>query len=224
MNWYLKVLKKYFSFSGRACRREYWFFRLFNLYFIVNAVVIDNTFLRGLVDAPFGIFSLLYICGIVIPNLAVSVRRLHDISKSGWLVFIELIPVIGLVWFYILMATKGSSEPNQYGTAPVRQSKQASPQDETTKAAIFIPSIWSMLTFLLVVVAPSISGYLSFDLFSSHIFSILGIFAKSLGLIVPVYIARLIKSEQKQLVLYVFSVMLMLFVLFDTVYSNYFQF
>jgi uncharacterized membrane protein YhaH (DUF805 family) len=112
MNWYLKCLKQYADFSGRARRKEYWMFFLFNLIFGVVANVLDFALGVG------GVFSLLYLLGLLIPNLAVMVRRLHDIDKSGWWIFIVLIPLIGSIWLLVLLATDGSTGENQYGANP----------------------------------------------------------------------------------------------------------
>lgn len=78
MNWYLTVLKKYAVFSGRARRKEYWMFFLFNtIIFLILAPIYDNHF-------GFVLFFL-YSLAVLIPGLAVSVRRLHDVGKSGWI-------------------------------------------------------------------------------------------------------------------------------------------
>lgn len=118
MNWYLKVLKQYADFSGRARRREYWMFVLYNLIFAIAAMIIDN--LSGLViDGLFyGVFYFIYILAVLIPGLAVTVRRLHDTGKSGWMVFISLIPLIGAIWLLVLLATDSESGVNQYGENP----------------------------------------------------------------------------------------------------------
>ncbi len=81
MNWYLQVLKKYAEFSGRARRTEYWMFALFNLIFFLAAVVIDNIAGTTIGGLPYGLFYFLYALAVLIPGLAVAVRRLHDVGK-----------------------------------------------------------------------------------------------------------------------------------------------
>jgi uncharacterized membrane protein YhaH (DUF805 family) len=94
MEWYLKVVRdNYANFAGRARRKEYWMFVLFNMIFAIVAMIIDNilgtTFNIGdLYSLPYGWLYLLYVLGIIIPSLAVLVRRLHDVGKSGWWFFI----------------------------------------------------------------------------------------------------------------------------------------
>jgi uncharacterized membrane protein YhaH (DUF805 family) len=78
MNWYLAVLKKYAEFNGRASRIEYWMFFLFNIIFSILAGIID--WILGTYMVIVGIYYL----AMIIPGLAVSIRRLHDIGKSGW--------------------------------------------------------------------------------------------------------------------------------------------
>jgi uncharacterized membrane protein YhaH (DUF805 family) len=84
MNWYLEVLRKYAVFEGRARRKEYWFFILFNILISMAVGIIDR--LTGNVnpDTGLGILSGIYALGVMIPGMAASVRRLHDTGRSGW--------------------------------------------------------------------------------------------------------------------------------------------
>ena len=118
MNWYLKVLKQYADFSGRARRKEYWMFVLFNMIFAIVAMGLDNAF--GIAIGEIGYGPLYGIYGLVlfIPSLAVSVRRLHDVGKSGWMILIPIIPIIGAIWLFVLMVTDSNPERNQYGENP----------------------------------------------------------------------------------------------------------
>jgi uncharacterized membrane protein YhaH (DUF805 family) len=124
MEWYLKVVRdNYANFAGRARRKEYWMFVLFNMIFAIVAMIIDNilgtTFNIGdLYSLPYGWLYLLYVLGIIIPSLAVLVRRLHDVGKSGWWFFIVLIPLIGAIWILILVCTDGNPGENIYGPSP----------------------------------------------------------------------------------------------------------
>ncbi|TLX73743.1 DUF805 domain-containing protein [Labilibacter sediminis] len=118
MNWFLKALKQYADFNGRARRKEYWMFSLFSLIFGIVAMVLDN--ILGLTFGEIGygaIYSLFYLA-ILIPSLAVSVRRLHDVGKSGWMLFIALIPLIGAIWLLVLTVTDSDSGENEYGLNP----------------------------------------------------------------------------------------------------------
>ena len=118
MNWYLKVLKQYADFNGRARRKEYWMFVLFNIIFAVVAVILDNIFGTAIEGIGYGLFYILYALAVLIPGIAVSVRRLHDIGKSGWMILIALIPLIGVIWLLVLMVTDSSPGENKYGPNP----------------------------------------------------------------------------------------------------------
>jgi len=118
MNWYLEVLKNYAVFNGRARRKEYWMFVLFNVIFAIAAMLVDN--LLGLASDAIGYGPIygLYALATLIPGLAVGVRRLHDIGKSGWMLLIVLIPLVGAIWLLVLLATVGQSGANEYGPDP----------------------------------------------------------------------------------------------------------
>jgi uncharacterized membrane protein YhaH (DUF805 family) len=117
MQWYLQALNKYAVFAGRARRSEYWMFALFNIIFCIAAMVLDI-----IIGTYFIIYSL-YLLAIIIPSLAVTVRRLHDIGKSGAWFFIAFIPFIGFIWLLILMCTDSGME-NIYGKSPKYQTMQ----------------------------------------------------------------------------------------------------
>lgn len=113
MNEYLSVLKNYAKFDGRARRREYWMFTLVNA-----AVYVVLNILATQVSAYIGIVALVYMLGILVPTIAVAIRRMHDIGKSGWWVLIALVPLIGGIWFLVLSVTAGQSGSNAYGADP----------------------------------------------------------------------------------------------------------
>lgn len=122
MNWYLEVLKKYAVFSGRARRKEYWMFVLFNLIFAIAAMIIDNVLGLAIKDVGYGPFYILYSLATLIPGLAVSVRRLHDIGKSGWYLLMGLIPCVGGIILLVFMATEGDGGENEFGADPIAYS------------------------------------------------------------------------------------------------------
>jgi uncharacterized membrane protein YhaH (DUF805 family) len=106
MIWFLAALKKYAVFQGRSRRKEYWYFVLFFMFF---------AFLFAFISVYFNNLSLYYIFifASLIPSIAVGVRRMHDVNKSGWYI---LIPIYNL----ILYCTPGTEGPNQYGSDPKR--------------------------------------------------------------------------------------------------------
>jgi len=112
MEWYLKALRQYADFEGRARRKEYWMFTLFNLIFVILALVIDGLIGTG------AILYFIYVLATLIPNLSVSVRRLHDVGKSGWMYLIALIPLVGFIWLLVLFVTDSEPGDNIYGPNP----------------------------------------------------------------------------------------------------------
>lgn len=117
MEWYLKALKNYVGFNGRARRKEYWMFYLFNIIIVFVLYGLGMATIKsigGLFIALYGLYAL----GVFLPSLAVSIRRLHDINKSGWWYLISLVPLIGSIWLIVLLATEGTRGENAYGPDP----------------------------------------------------------------------------------------------------------
>ena len=117
MSYYIECLQKYAVFSGRARRKEYWYFVLFN-------VIIS--FLLGLAEALLGLFpetpeavlANVYVLATLLPSLGVTVRRLHDTSRSGWWIFLGLVPLIGAIVVLVFLAQDSTPGENQYGPNP----------------------------------------------------------------------------------------------------------
>ncbi|MFT3793207.1 DUF805 domain-containing protein [Flavobacterium sp.] len=118
MNWYLKVLKQFADFNGRARRKEYWMFVLFYCIFMVVATMIDGGLGINIGPSPYGYITVAYLLAMIVPSIAVAVRRLHDVGKSGWFILVCLIPVIGSIWLLVLLAKEGDAVDNQYGPNP----------------------------------------------------------------------------------------------------------
>lgn len=125
MKWYLNVLKKYAVFKGRARRKEYWMFVLFNLIFMFIAALLDGFFGFAEGDSLFGPFYMLYILFIIIPALAVTIRRLHDVGITGWFILVTLVPFIGQIILLIVLVTNSSPGNNKYGPYPKEKPQPA---------------------------------------------------------------------------------------------------
>lgn len=118
MNWYLAVLKKYADFTGRASRTEFWMF------FLVNAVIelvlsfIDMR--TGMVNATMsvGLLSGLYGLAVLLPGIAVTARRLHDTSRSGWWMLISLVPILGGLVLLVFLVLDSTPATNAWGPSP----------------------------------------------------------------------------------------------------------
>ncbi len=112
MNWYLSCLKEHYAdFKGRARRKEYWMFVLFN--FIASWVLV---ILGSLIKFPW--LSYLYTLAVIVPSLAVIVRRLHDTGRSGFWFFIGFVPIVGAIWLLVLMCLDSQPEANNWGENP----------------------------------------------------------------------------------------------------------
>ena len=113
-----EVMKKYAVFSGRARRKEYWMFALFNFIFFMIAAILDNLFGTTIDGLYYGLFYFLYALAILIPSLAVLVRRLYDTGKSGAMIFVGLIPIVGSIWLFVLTVLDSQPGENAYGPNP----------------------------------------------------------------------------------------------------------
>ena len=118
MSWFMISLRNYAVFSGRSQRSEYWYFALFYLIFYVVLAVLDG--LTGTLDVQSGIglFTGIFALGLLLPSLAVSVRRLHDTGRSGWWLLIGIIPLIGTIVLIVFLAQDGEPSANRFGANP----------------------------------------------------------------------------------------------------------
>jgi len=110
-NWKLVVLERYAKFDGRAGREEFWF------YVLANVAIYIALLLLAQISNIFIVLYFLYAIAVIVPNIAVGIRRLHDTDKSGWFLLISLIPIIGGIILLVFFATAGTDGPNQYGAA-----------------------------------------------------------------------------------------------------------
>lgn len=118
MKYFLYCLQHYADFTGRARRSEYWYFVLFN--FIVSILIgLSLGVIAGLLNMPALVYlAYLWSLAVFIPSLAVSVRRLHDIGRSGWWLLLSLIPLVGAIILIIWHCTDSQPGTNQYGPNP----------------------------------------------------------------------------------------------------------
>ena len=131
MNWYLHVLKNYATFSGRARRKEYWMFFLFNVLISLGLGVLDVVAGTYSVEYETGFFSGLYSLLVLIPGIAVGVRRLHDTNRSGWWSLISLIPIIGVLVLFVFTCLDSQPGTNRFGVNPKEAASQTLPAVET---------------------------------------------------------------------------------------------
>jgi len=133
MGYMLMPLKRIFDFSGRSRRKEFWLWILFVIIVYIVAGILDvqlglggsttssTEFGDGNVSANAsfhaGIITLIWAVITIIPNLSVTVRRLHDVDKSGWFILLGLIPLVGFYLLY-LYCQPGTNGPNRFGPDP----------------------------------------------------------------------------------------------------------
>jgi uncharacterized membrane protein YhaH (DUF805 family) len=119
MHWYFRALKKYLVLEGRASRSEYWYFVLFYVVTLTLGVVID--LITGHFDASLGLgwWSGTSVVLTLAPLIGVSVRRLHDIGRSGWWVWIGFVPLIGDLTLFIFALFDSQAGDNDYGPNPI---------------------------------------------------------------------------------------------------------
>jgi uncharacterized membrane protein YhaH (DUF805 family) len=118
MSWFLAALRKYATFSGRARRSEYWFFFLFYLLIVFGLALVDA--MLGTPDdgEGLGLLSGLFVLAMLLPSLAVGVRRLHDIGRSGWWLLVSFVPLIGAIVLLVFAVRDSDPGDNAYGPNP----------------------------------------------------------------------------------------------------------
>lgn len=114
------VLNKYATFEGRARRAEYWYFVLLTTVLSIAAQIIgvagrDGGLITLLLLGALALISL----ALIIPGIAVSVRRLHDTGRSGWFLLLGLIPVVGGILLLVWTCSRGTEGPNRFGADPI---------------------------------------------------------------------------------------------------------
>jgi len=115
MNWYIDVIKKYAVFTGRARRKEYWMFMLFN---IIIQGVLDIFYYASQKSIAIVVIMCLYSLALLLPSLGVTIRRLHDTGRSGWWFFLGFIPIIGPIILFVFICLDSQPGANQYGENP----------------------------------------------------------------------------------------------------------
>lgn len=111
LDWFKKSLRNYTNFSGRARRKEYWYFVLVQMGLIIVAMILDAI----IFNSETGLFYIVVVLGLFLPGLAVTIRRLHDTSRSGWWFLLSILPLIGSIVLLVFLASDTKLETNQWG-------------------------------------------------------------------------------------------------------------
>jgi uncharacterized membrane protein YhaH (DUF805 family) len=119
--WKKAITTNYANFDGRARRSEYWYFTLMNIILIIALEVLMGVFIAMNIAIVSYLFIFLLIVaslGLIVPSIAVTVRRLHDIGKSGWFYCVSFIPLAGPIWLLVMLCTDSQAGSNEYGLNP----------------------------------------------------------------------------------------------------------
>ena len=111
LDWFKKALRNYTNFSGRARRKEYWYFVLVQMGLIIVAMILAAI----IFNSETGLFYIVVALGLFLPGLAVTIRRLHDTSRSGWWFLLSILPLIGSIVLLVFLASDTKLETNQWG-------------------------------------------------------------------------------------------------------------
>lgn len=217
MNWYLKTLKQYADFEGRARRAEYWIFSVTNLIFTYISILLDYTFGLNYGEFPIGIIYTIYFLGLLIPTLAVTVRRLHDVGKSGWMIFISLIPLVGSVWLLVLLCIDSDSEENEYGISP-KSLNIPIKNYKNENAIIFIIAYIIFVTFLYRILY--FFDFFQIESIIKEVF--VDLIAPIINLVwnmVPLILALMLKDKKKQIIAFVMGSVILHYHIYSTIYD-----
>ena len=118
VDWAKRPLQKYAEFTGRASRPEYWWFVLAQIVVMLVAMFLDSMLGTDIGDSGYGFIYLGVALALLVPAIAVGVRRLHDTDRSGWWLLLAFIPIVGAIILIVFMASEGNKGDNQYGPPP----------------------------------------------------------------------------------------------------------
>ncbi|MDN5205455.1 DUF805 domain-containing protein [Fulvivirgaceae bacterium BMA10] len=214
MNWYLAVMKNYAGFTGRARRTEYWMFVLFNVIFTITALILDNVLGINMRGTPYGPLYFLYALITFLPALAVAVRRLHDIDRSGWFVLISIIPIIGSIILLIFLCTEGNKGDNPYGPDPKNEAlTDVAGTESNSDALILIVVIWMFFSRTFWFLGPKLSN----DFFSTPGFEAFSKFSGLIWAFIPLALAFSVKDKSKRIALFILGGLYMIEGLYETI-------
>ena len=193
-------MKQYADFNGRASRKEYWIFTLFNviIIFALMSVMKVGTALESSELSIIGMVLFYgYVLAIIIPSLAVCVRRLHDIGKSGWYYFIGLIPLVGGIILFIWFCKDGQADKNEYGVNPKETTSDN--DDSTCDTIVLAVVIWMFVSRLFwVLITKFIDGYYAMEWYKP-----IDALMSFIWAIIPISLAFTVKNKSKQVILFI---------------------
>ncbi|MBN1950759.1 MAG: DUF805 domain-containing protein [Bacteroidales bacterium] len=198
MRWYLLGFKNFLNFRGRAVRKEFWMFMLVNILLLIAALIIDNTYFPDLFKLPFAYCFPGYLAVILIPAFSVTIRRLHDVGNTGWILLLTLIPVIGVLWILSILVRDSNPKENIFGSNPkvVRGSRPEKEFPADTLILIFVG--WMLLVRAYYAI---MLKYFP-DFFTSLTFAVSTKFIALIWAVIPLSLAFAIRERNIQLVVF----------------------
>lgn len=123
MEWMLMPYRRYAQFDGRSRRQEYWMYFLFQILvqavgFVLIVLIGSMGDIGNILSGILGLAFVVFVLGSIVPGIAVAIRRMHDIDKSGWTLLIGLIPLVGSIILLVFYCTEGTRGPNRFGPDP----------------------------------------------------------------------------------------------------------
>ena len=208
MEWYIKVLKQYADFGGRARRKEYWMFTLFNV-IIICALTLVMLIGTATKSSGLSIIGTVLYCGyalaIIVPSLAVCVRRLHDIGKSGWYYFIGLIPLVGGIILLIWFCKESQAGENEYGANPKELTSDN--DDSTCDTVVLFAVIFMFVNRLFWVLIQKLYEQYYLTEWFKPVDALLGF----VWAIIPISLAFAVKNKSKQMALFILGAIFFLY-------------
>lgn len=203
MKWYLNAFKNYANFNGRSSRTAYWMFGVFNITFAIIAFAIDLTFDIGFKKYGFGLLYCLYALVSFIPGLALAIRRLHDVNKSGWYFLLAIVPLLN-IYLIVLFCTKSDEESNDYGDKPVNSDiGEFIPNNKTINSTIIVVTFWFLFNRLIW----SIIAKFGDNLYTNQYFKYFNLVMNLTWAIIPLFLSLAVKNKTLKIVLLIGSLL-----------------
>lgn len=121
MNWFIIAIKRHHDFMGRSRRKEFWYFTLFNLLCLSFFILLDHALSFTYIGKWYGLLSTIYVIIAIKPTLAVTIRRLHDTRRSGYMLTLLFLPIFGHAWLIFLFCLDSNPRLNIYGENPKQE-------------------------------------------------------------------------------------------------------
>ena len=177
-------------------------------------MILDNALGIAIEGLGYGPLYGLYALAVLIPGLAVSVRRLHDVGKSGWMLLIALIPLVGAIWLLVLLVTDSDSRENQYGANPKEiYNGEFTYSKSTSDTVILLVVIWMFVSRLFWTLIPKFND----NYYSEGWFESINALMNFIWAFIPIGLAFAIKDKSKQILLFVLGGIYLINGLYETI-------